>query len=51
MSNQQEQETDRNVEVWKIKKLIKSLQAARGFVDFKLKLSDFKEIDCITYSK
>jgi len=30
MSNQQEQETDRNVEVWKIKKLIKSLQAARG---------------------
>lgn len=26
----QEQETDRNVEIWKIKKLIKSLQAARG---------------------
>ena len=33
MSNQQEQETDRNVEVWKIKKLIKSLQAARGLVN------------------
>lgn len=30
MSNPQDQETDRNVEVWKIKKLIKSLQAARG---------------------
>jgi len=26
----QETETDRNVEIWKIKKLIKSLQAARG---------------------
>lgn len=26
----QEAETDRNVEIWKIKKLIKSLQAARG---------------------
>ena len=36
MSSQQEQETDRNVEVWKIKKLIKSLQAARGFVNFKI---------------
>jgi len=23
---------DRNVEIWKIKKLIKSLEAARGFV-------------------
>lgn len=30
MSSNQETETDRNVEIWKIKKLIKSLQAARG---------------------
>merc|ERR1712113_843357 len=30
MSSGQETETDRNVEIWKIKKLIKSLQAARG---------------------
>ena len=38
MSNPQDQETDRNVEVWKIKKLIKSLQAARGFDIFLLYL-------------
>ena len=33
MSNLQnpEQEADRNVEIWKIKKLIKSLEAARGW--------------------
>lgn len=24
---------DRNVEIWKIKKLIKSLEAARGYAD------------------
>ena len=32
MSEGQETSADRNVEIWKIKKLIKSLQAARGSV-------------------
>ena len=27
-----DESTDRNVEIWKIKKLIKSLEAARGYV-------------------
>jgi hypothetical protein len=30
-----ETNADRNVEIWKIKKLIKSLEAARGLVYFK----------------
>ena len=30
MSNEGETSADRNVEMWKIKKLIKSLEAARG---------------------
>ena len=33
MSETSESSADRNVEIWKIKKLIKSLQAARG-LDF-----------------
>ena len=31
-SQDMESSADRNVEMWKIKKLIKSLEAARGFV-------------------
>ena len=30
LQNPSEESADRNVEIWKIKKLIKSLQAARG---------------------
>lgn len=30
---------DRNVEIWKIKKLIKSLEAARGYVKEILKIT------------
>lgn len=29
-----EETSDKNVERWKIKKLIKSLEAARGYVEF-----------------
>ena len=30
MSSQQDSDGDKNVEIWKIKKLIKNLEAARG---------------------
>lgn len=30
--NSEETSSDRNVEIWKIKKLIKSLEMARGYV-------------------
>lgn len=36
MSNE-ETSADRNVEIWKIKKLIKSLELARGYVFFNLR--------------
>lgn len=32
MAEQPQESSDKNVEIWKIKKLIKSLEAARGFV-------------------
>jgi len=32
MSKEESAEEDRQVEMWKVKKLIKSLQAARGYV-------------------
>jgi hypothetical protein len=32
----EENSADRNVEIWKIKKLIKSLELARGFVLFQI---------------
>lgn len=32
LQNPSEESADRNVEIWKIKKLIKSLQAARGYL-------------------
>ena len=34
MSQQTEGQTDHNVEMWKMKKLIKSLEAARGWVGY-----------------
>ena len=30
MSNQQANEAEKNIEIWKVKKLIKRLEAARG---------------------
>lgn len=30
MSNAQETDAEKNIEIWKVKKLIKSLEAARG---------------------
>ena len=34
--NNEESNADRNVEVWKIKKLIKQLEAARGYSNISL---------------
>lgn len=34
--NNEESNADRNVEVWKIKKLIKQLEAARGYLNINL---------------
>jgi hypothetical protein len=31
MAEQPQETSDKNVEIWKIKKLIKSLEAARGY--------------------
>ncbi len=31
MAEQPQESSDKNVEIWKIKKLIKSLEAARGY--------------------
>ena len=42
-----ETSADRNVEIWKIKKLIKSLEAARGYV---LKYSVFVDY-CIVFMR
>lgn len=41
MSKEGDAEQDRQVEMWKVKKLIKSLQAARGYV-FSIRESDPK---------
>lgn len=32
MAEQPQESSDKNVEIWKIKKLIKSLEAARGYI-------------------
>lgn len=39
---------DQNVELWKIKKLIKSLEACRGYVTFK-RFNKFPYTPCIVY--
>ena len=38
MAEAPQESSDKNVEIWKIKKLIKSLEAARGFVNIEFDL-------------
>lgn len=40
-----ESSADRNVQIWKVKKLIKSLEAARGYVSSNASINCLSEID------
>ncbi len=51
MSKEESAAEDRQVEMWKVKKLIKSLQAARGYVTLTnpILLNTFNQLCVINY--
>lgn len=53
MSKEESAAEDRQVEMWKVKKLIKSLQAARGYVTLTnpILLITFNELCATNYKK